>query len=285
MISPEECVYCYILAIYRDITGNASEAVLLEWRKYCRTVCLEHVDVDSTDALYWLAWNERELFKISNDMLERTARQKACEVYNFKKRQFKLGQPTDTASLADVYSKNIRSKQTVDASAIQQALVVHDKICKVPEIVQVIERMERQFGNNHCFNSISKMVKIAEKVDTIANRILAFRGVEDAIARGHINNSKCTRDYLTGTQSNPSFVSFVLFRWKTRQHLLAIEMPREKMDPSDIIQISTCTADYDAYSKFVESTDGSERDTTWIGAMCESSALALRVIQDRCESQ
>ena len=287
LLSPEEEAHSWLFALERDILSGKSEEVLLEWKKHCRSVCIEFHDVaNGIEGLFWHAWNNREQVKITNAVVERTARQRACEVFQMKKRLAKAGLPCNAPDMAKLYTDNATTKEKIDDSFIRTALTVYEKICRVPEIVGVIERLELKYGERSCLNSMSKLVKITEKCDTLAFRILLFAAIEDSITRGQNPNSKFTREFLTGgggkdttSHSSISFVQIIQFKWKMRHHMLTVEMPREKLHADDIKQISSATDDYSAYRLLVED-DTDAGDRTWIGAMKHSSVLALRVIQD-----
>jgi hypothetical protein len=160
---------------------------------------------------------------------------------------------------------------------------VYDKICSNLDITAVIDRLEKKFGTDSCLNSMTKLVKIAEKTDTLTQRVLVFHAIEDAIDRGIHNNTKFTREFLIGGGkeggNSVPFVTMVIFKWRIRNHLLTVEMPKEKMDPHDLQKITDMTADYATYRKYID-VENVGADTTWIGAMNPSSVSALRVIQD-----
>ena len=214
-----------------------------------------------------------------NKSIERTARQRMTEIYEFKQKLTKLNLPhTAAQAIVQEYAKNCKSKD-FNAGFVQECLVGFDKICRHAELTAVIERLELAYGLKSCLNSVSKLAQIGQKCDTVSQRALVLTAIEDAILRGIHSNSKFTRDFLIGSsaQTHIPFLQLVVFKWRVRTHLLAVEMPREKVNAMDISRVETATADYASYRKFVEA-DGSS-DTMWIGTLQPSSVLALRVIQ------
>lgn len=282
MLMPEETAHAYLLAINRDIERNASEETILQWKKHCLSVCFEYHDTSAGgDGSYWKAWNLRESVAIMNNAVMRTARQRACEIFQFKKRIVKSGSVSNPSAdaISEMYKNNIITKDVIDAKTVQQALVVYEKICKYPEITAVIDRLERKYGIKSCLNSMSKLAKIGERIDNHVERKLMFHAIEDSIARGS-PNSKFTRDFLVqpAGAGHISFVQVTLFKWKVRHHLLTIEGPREKLSAKDLEKIAEATSSYDSYKAHVDN-EVRDADRSWIGAMAPSSAMALRVIQ------
>ena len=281
IMSPEELCHIYLLAIDESIARGDDEPILLTWKKYCLSVCFEYIDVAANGPLaaYWWAWNNREQLGSTSDAVKRTAYQRACEVFSFKDNLQKKKLPCSAESIATAYSKSVTNKKVVDISFVRECLTVYDKVCSNPDITAVIDRLEQKYKNESCLNSLGKLQKIVEKCDTVAQRVLVFKAIEDSIERGINSNSKFTREFLTGghkdSGSSIPFVQLVLFRWRLRTYLLTSEMPREKMDPQDIQKIADMTADY----KVQRDMEAENADTTWIGAMHPSSVLALRVMQ------
>ena len=275
------------------IEAGASDETIMKWKKHCLSVCFEYHDIGvntgnggdagNGDAMYWRAWNLRESIAVTNNAVMRPARQRACEIFQFKKRLVKSGLSPSAELIAELYKKHVNTKDPIDTSSVQTYLAVYDKICRYPEITGVIDRLEKKFGIKSCLNSMSKLAKIAEKVDNLAERKLAFYAIEDAIARG-THNAKFTREFLIAPSGagNVSFVQTTLFKWKVRHHLLTIEMPREKLPAKDLEKIAEATASYDSYKANVDN-EMRDADRSWIGAMAPSSGMALRVIQAAVE--
>jgi hypothetical protein len=220
---------------------------------------------------------------VSADAIKRTAYQRACEVHEFKVNLDKSKASSSPEAIAALYSESAHIKKHIDVSWVRMCLNVYDKICSNLDITAVIDRLEQKFGTESCLNSMTKLVKIAEKTDTLTQRVLVFHAIEDAIDRGIHNNTKFTREFLIGGGkeggNSVPFVTMVIFKWRIRNHLLTVEMPKEKMDPHDLQKITDMTADYATYRKYID-VENVGADTTWIGAMNPSSVSALRVIQD-----
>ena len=281
IMSPEEFCHIYLLAIDASITRGDDDDVLQTWKKYCLSVCFEYIDVSAKgpNAAYWWAWDNREQLGSTVDAVKRTAYQRACEIYAFKVSLQKRKLASGADAIAATYSSAVTSKKSIDVSFVRECLAVYDKVCSNPDITAVIDRLESKYKNESCLNSLGKLIKIVEKCDTVAQRVLVFKAIEDTIDRGVHSNAKFTREFLTGGQkdsgSSIPFVQLVLFRWRLRAHMMSVEMPREKLDAHDIQKISEMTDDYSKQREM----DTVGADTTWIGAMQPSSVLALRVIQ------
>ena len=278
MLSPEELCHAYLFAIDLAITSGKDDDTLLLWKKHCLSVCFEYVDVGGADGLFWCAWNVRDGLCAQNQAIERTARQKMTEIYEVKLNLAKQNLPSNVPAIVQEYTKYSKAKD-ISPTFAQGCLVAFEKICRHVELTDVIERLELSYGLKSCLNSISKLVHVAQKCDTLSQRILVITAIEDAILRNVHTNSKFTRDFLFGGahQYHIPFLQLVIFKWRVRTHILTVEMPREKMNGADILRIEAATADYATYRKLVESDSNS--DTTWIGTLQPSSVLALRVLQ------
>ena len=285
ILSPEEFCHAYLLAINASILRGDSEHTLQLWKKHCLSVCFEYVDIagNGENQSFWWSWNYREQFCVTADAVKRTAYQRACEVHEFKVNLEKSKSASSPEAIAAVYSEAAHIKKHIDVSWIRMCLNVYDKICINPDITAVIDSLEQKYGTDSCLNSLGKLVKIAEKTDTVSQRVLVFHAIEDAIDRGIHPNAKFTREFLIGGGkeggNSVPFVTMVIFKWRIRNHLLTLEMPKEKMDPHDLQKITDMTANYATYRTYVDA-ENMTADTTWIGAMNPSSVTALRVIQD-----
>ena len=271
ILSPEELCHIYVLAIDASIARGDSDEVLQTWKAYCLSVCFEYTDI--TSPAFWWSWNYREQLCGSADIVIRTAYQRACEVNAFKLALVKQGISATADYIAGVYSKQSKA---IDVSFIRECLSVAEKLCGNPEIWRVMDEFEKRFGIQSCFNSVSKLNKIVEKTEQMWQRTLIFQAIEYAVQEGIYQNSRFTREFLTGgTKDSGSVIAFVplvLFKWKVRDHLLRVAMPQENLDRQDIITIQEKTKTYATYRACAA-------DETWIGAMQKSSVLAYRIIQ------
>ena len=168
MLMPEESAHAYLMAINRDIAKvDTPEETILLWKKYCLSVCFEYHELTGgVDSVYWKSWNLREQVSITNTAVMRTARKRACEMFQFKKRLVRSGVNVTAEFIAASYSANIVTKEVIDVSFVHMCLSVHDKICKYVDLTAVIEKLENvwnqelfelieQVGKNHRENRIS----------------------------------------------------------------------------------------------------------------------------------
>ena len=283
MLSAEENAHIFLLAIDACITRGEDEEIIKKWHHYALSVCFEYHDLShlGPDAAYWWAWNHREQICLTTDALKRTAVQRACEVSAFKANLDKTKQPSTVDTIAKAYTDGAVHKKDYGVPFVRECLSVYDKICCNKDIMKILDNLEKKFGIDSCLNSMSKLQKVLEKCDSTQQRILVFTAIEDSITYNILPNTKFTREFLTGgakdNGSSIPFVALVIFKWRIREQLLSIEMPKEKLDPKDLRVIAEKT---DSYAKYrLELDEGA--DTTWIGAMQPSSALALRLLQER----
>jgi hypothetical protein len=243
-------------------------------------VCFEYREVPGgSEGIYWYAWNERDAQSAQNKAIERTARQRAHEIAEFKAASLKSGGAATAEAIAAEYTKHTKSGSEIDAPFIRAHLAVFEKVCKYPECVEVIEILEREYGLKSCLNSTSKLLRVAEKCNTAQERICVFKAILDGIERGFFTNGSVSRDFLVANDRE-GLVPRTLFRWRARQYLLATELPREKLAPDDIQAIAAATMDYDTYRRRVQGyAKDVDVDSTWIGTMRQSGILALRVVQ------
>ena len=284
IMSPEELCHIYLLAIDDAVSRGESDGVLETWKKYCLSVCFEYVDVSGTGTspVFWWSWNHREQVTVLSDAVKRTAYQRACEVAAFKEGLDKQGLPCNHEAIAVAYKESVKvSSKSVDISQIRECLSVYERVCSSPELSAVMDRLEKRFGLESCLNSMNKLQKIIEKTDNHQQRKLVFEAIEDSIIRGIHSNSRFSREFLIGSASTKDsgssipFVAFVILKWKIKQHLLLIEMPREKLDIKELGIIGEKTKTYEVN----RACEDDSNDKTWVGAMMQSSVLAYRIIQ------
>jgi hypothetical protein len=286
ILSPEELSHIYLLAIDLSISRGDSDEILLQWRKYCLSVCFEYRDFSGQgpDAAYWWSWNNREQVCVTADAVKRTAYQRACEIFSYKTSLEQQQLPCTAEAIAHAYTGSAIYKKDIGVPFIRECLTVFDKVCSNHDITMVIKTLEIKFGTESCLNSLGKLQKIVEKCETVQHRVIVFQAIDDAIDRGLHPNNKFTREFLTGSYKNAGsmipFVTFVIFRWRCRDHLISIQLPQAHMDHNDIFVIAEKTASYSTYRR--ELDDSSGADTSWIGKLNPSSVLALRLIQEQC---
>lgn len=175
------------------------------------------------------------------------------------------------------------SDEKVDVSYVRSLLAVYDKFCKVPKLMELISELENIYGLKSCLNSVSKLVKLAEKAESEDMRIYCVEFLVDQIKAGNITNASVTREFLTGTgvkkDSRYPFVQLCHFRVRLKKHILGLELPRNKFPPQDIRKLEQAFATIGNFRLMVEPLEG-VADTQWIGGMQQSSSLALRILQD-----
>ena len=138
------------------------------------------------------------------------------------------------------------------------------------------------YGLHSCLNSCSKLVKLAEKAESLDMRILCVEFLVDQIKAGNITNSSVTREFLTGQGGSGSKVPFVQlcqFRNRIKVFLLTSELPRHKFVPADLQEIAEALKDVKTFRDTVEALDGMA-ETQWVGRMRPSSILVLKLLQD-----
>jgi hypothetical protein len=79
-VSPEELTHAFILGINESLKEDAPEEVIQEWVKHSKSVCLTFRAASNSQDVYWLSFNLRESLTSKNNAVQRTARQRACEV-------------------------------------------------------------------------------------------------------------------------------------------------------------------------------------------------------------
>lgn len=286
-LSPEELPHAFLLAVADAVTSGQSEEVLEQWKKYAKSVCLHFEKGGSPQDLYWTAFNLRESLVSTNNTVQRTAMQRAVEVFELRAALTKEGGTHTLDMLAMAYSVRGRlatASESMDTSFIQMCLNVYEKALRVPQIVEVLQALEESYGLQSCLNSISKIARVLEKCDGDM-RVVVFQALHDGIQTRQINNGNVTRDFLIGSSKKDNripFVQLVHFKWKCRSYLLNTSMPREMFDTEDIREIGEATKDYPTFRQKVQAVvDGEEANTQWMGRLRQSATLALRIIQEQ----
>lgn len=283
-LSPEELSHAFLVAIHRDIENQVPEDTLLEWVKYARSCCVQFVEPTGTEAVYWEAFNLREIIVASNALVQRTVLQRAMEVEQYRVMKSKEA-PQTNESIASAYSSRGKlgaPTEKLDGSAVQALRTIYEKFCKVPKLMSLLLELENMYGLQSCLNSASKLVKLAEKAESLEMRIFCVEFLVDQIKAGNITNSSVTRDWLTGQSGSGSKVPFVQlcqFRNRIKGFLLNSELPRHKFPAVDLQQIGEALKDVSSFRSKVEALDG-VAETQWMGRMRPSAIMALKLLQD-----
>ena len=285
-LSPEELSRAFVVAISQDINSGADEERLQLWLKHARSCCVVFVEPQGVEGAYWEAFNLREHIVASNALVQRTAVQRAVELHQFKGMRAKDAGMQTHETIAAAYKSRAKmgsSDEKVDVSYVRSLLAVYDKFCEVPKLMELISELENIYGLKSCLNSVSKLVKLAEKAESEDMRIYCVEFLVDQIKAGNITNASVTREFLTGTgvkkDSRHPFVQLCHFRVRLKKHILGLELPRNKFPPQDIRKLEQAFATIGNFRLMVEPLEG-VADTQWIGGMQQSSSLALRILQD-----
>jgi hypothetical protein len=279
-LSPEELSHAFVVAIHRDIENNVDEETLLEWIKHVRTCCVQFVEPAGTEAVYWEAFNLREMIVASNSLVQRTVLQRAVEVNQYRLMKSKDG-PQTNDSIALAYSQLGAPTEKLDASVVRDLNSIFEKYCKVPQLMSLLQELEHMYGLQSCLNSLSKLVKIGEKSESQEMRILCVEFLVDQIKAGNISNAAVTREFLTGSGAHGGRIPFLQlcqFRHRLKCFVLS-ELPRHKFVQSDLQEIAEALRTVKAFRTRVEALSG-VADIHWQGKMRPSSILALRLLQD-----
>jgi hypothetical protein len=288
-ISPEELTHAFILGINMSLEEGAPDEVIQEWVKHSKSVCFSFHEASCMQDVYWMSFNLREALTSDNNAVQRTARQRACEVAELRSTLLKEAGPQTLEMLAATIASRGRlatESEKMDSSYVQLCMAVYEKICQNKVICAVLQELEERHGLKSCLNSMTKLARLASACESTELRQWVCEGLLDAIKTRQLANSNVTRDFLVGTgkrDNKVSFVQLISFKWKVRQHILTVECPKEMFNAEEIREITEATANYHVFRQRVSPLEtAADADTQWTGRLRQSSTLVLRIIQAQC---
>ena len=150
-VSPEEMTSAFIMAVARDITNGAPEAVLLKWRRTILSTPCKFVILATPMDRYWHALRVREDLVHQYKACHRSCYQRLHEVVRLMdamRTRMPQSQVT-TERVEEEYRKNVRNMDMSGGGAItggfvKVAVTVARRMLAVPEIAEIMRAADAQ---------------------------------------------------------------------------------------------------------------------------------------------
>ena len=292
--TPEEFGHAFILAVCRDIKEGVDELVLQAWRRVMLTIPYRFELHDSREQVFFRAFSLREELVTSHAVVARTAFQRIYEIARFKAMaEADMGRALSAEAVASVYRARASAfgGDVYTAGFVDNALTVHDRALKLPEIRGMIIKLEDMFGASSPFNSITKLVSIVKRGKSPHNStmrpedvlIWIFGWITDIVVSGVYAPEDLTVRVLAGEQAKPGntgLLSLGHLKLSLLRHFVEVLMPKANVLPDVIRLIEAKMSTHVDYRKnYLSISVEVEVDSAWQGTLPESGRMALLIIE------
>jgi hypothetical protein len=292
--TPEEFGHAFVLAVYRDIKAGVDELVLQAWRRVMLTIPYRFELHENREQVFFRAFALREELVTSHAVVARTAFQRIYEIARFKAMaEADMGRTLSAEAVATVYRARASSfgGDVYTAGFVDNALTVHERALKLPEIRGMIIKVEDIVGLNSPFNSITKLVSIVKRCRAIPNSnmrpdeilIWIFGWITDLVVSGVYNPEDLTVRVLSGEQGKPGnsgLLSLGHLKLSVFRYFVEVLMPKANVLPDAIRLIEAKMSTHVDYRKnYLSFSVEVEVDSAWQGTLPESGRMALSIIE------
>ena len=285
-ISPEENTDAVIFHVSDRIDAGATDEELIRWKTIFLSVCFRFESLGGEDETYWRAMELRQMQSSVDDAVRRTAMQTCYEVSLFKERkEQELGRAMTAKDIKSLYTAKAlianSNKAERDDSWVETCLLIKARILSDVETVGLLSRLESQYGLASCLNSISKLLILSQKTDTVDHRRWVLHCLCDALDCGHIQNESITKVHFSGGVNQTSSVAIYVFRREVLDYYLDIELPKSGYDVDDLTSLRKPLCSHICFRKLCQGFEGGPpADVTWQAKLKPASLLALRLLED-----
>jgi hypothetical protein len=288
---PEEFAHAFILAVHRDIKAGVGDDVLQAWRRVMLSVPYRFEHHSSREKIFFRAFALREELVTSHAVVARTAYQRIYEISRFKAMaEQDMGRVLSAADVASVYRERASScgGETFTQGFVDNALTVHERAFRLPEIRQMIVQLEDLCGTASPFNSVTKLhfiVKHAKPPSPGMSlddaMVWLFGWVVDVIISKLYTAEDLTVRVLGGEQKqNTGMLSLAMLKLGLLRHILDVLLPAASVEPDIIRLIGSKVHNHAEYRRNYGAILGdAEVDSTWQGALPESMRIVLEIIE------
>jgi hypothetical protein len=288
---PEEFVHAFILAVHRDIKAGVGDDVLQAWRRVMLSVPYRFEHHSGRERIFFRAFALREELVTSHAVVARTAYQRIYEIARFKAMaEQDMGRVLSAAEVANVYHSRASScsGELFTAGFVDNALTVHERAFRLPEVRQMIVRLEDLCGTASPFNSVTKLHFIVKRAKSPSQGmsnddalLWLFGWVVDVIISKLYTAEDLTVRVLGGEQKqNTGMLSLAMLKLGLLRHILDVLLPAASVEPDVTRLIGSKVHNHAEYRRNYGAILGNvEVDSTWQGALPESMRIVLEIIE------
>ena len=141
-------------------------------------------------------------------------------------------------------------------------------------ITEIVMKQETAKGSESCFNSLSKLEKLAQRPSCLASRRFIFQLFDDLLCHGLLPHDEVSKDKMVGSGSNPGLIHLFEFKWRALSFIFDIMAVQAKLKDEDRTLLKERMCD-------PPSARGNTQDNVgWQGALTKSSLEALTFIHE-----
>ena len=290
---PEEFAHAFILAVHRDIKAGVGDDVLQAWRRVMLSVPYRFEHHSSREKIFFRAFALREELVTSHAVVARTAYQRIYEISRFKAMaEQDMGRVLSAADVASVYRERASScgGETFTPGFVDNALTVHERAFRLPEIRQMIVQLEDLCGTASPFNSVTKLHFIVKRAKPPSPgmslddaMVWLFGWVVDAILSKAYSAEDLTVRVLAGEpkkQQSTGALSLAMMKLSLLRHILEVLLPATSVEPDVVRLIGSKMSNHVEYRRNYGAISADvEVDSTWQGTLPESARIVLEIIE------
>ena len=182
--------------------SGADDDELLLWLKVIFSAPGRVVKAESSlDAYFW-GVNFRRGVKDESKAVCHLASQVAADVWLFKKRlEAQHGRGFTYEEIADYYAQHMTGVEDdeeprSDPKLIEKAITVYEHVLIVPEVREIIQRMDEYYNDKSPFNAINNLLDVHYKCKTPHRVLWIFQSIELVLAMETLEPSELGRKQL-----------------------------------------------------------------------------------------
>lgn len=141
-------------------------------------------------------------------------------------------------------------------------------------ITEIVMRQEAAKGSESCFNSMSKLEKLAQRPSCLASRRFIFQLFDDLLCHGLLPHDEVSKDKIVGSGSNPGLIHLFEFKWRALSYILDIMAVQAKLKDEDRTLLKERMRDPPS------ARANTQDNVSWQGALAKSSLEALTFLHE-----
>ena len=173
-VSPEELPAAFLARVVDAIQLGASHEELEAWRSVLLTVTFHFEVLPSEQLMHNKAMHQREHIVVDFSAMARTTRQWVYTIVSIKSDLEMTGKKKDS-EVADWVNSNVGiavKTGKITARFVTSACDIHSKIFVHPELAEIVDGCEEEWGMHSPINQMSKMRLVAKQCKSLARLVL-----------------------------------------------------------------------------------------------------------------
>ncbi len=231
-VSPEEITSAFILAVARDIVNKEPDDVIKKWKQHMRSTTCRFVVLPNQWKRYWYALARREEVDHTYRAVVRSCYQRVHEVVRMMDRmRQKMPESQVTAPRVEAeYKENLQnmnknSSAAITANFVDVAMTVAKRMVAVPEIAQILQKMDESAAANpdffNPFNSHTRLQAMIDKCKKTDMLLWCLQATAYRCEQGSLTTLSASDIKGTAASGNRGLFDLFLFKRQMRDVLIA----------------------------------------------------------------